>query len=47
MNFLKEQKAQTAIETLLIIVAAVVVAIIVGAYLKTFPGRVENEINNP
>jgi len=47
MKFLKEQKAQTAIETLLIIVAAVVVAIIVGMFLKSIPPQLEHKISNP
>ncbi|MFH1544748.1 MAG: hypothetical protein ABIE23_01475 [archaeon] len=41
-----EKKAQTAVETLLIVVAAVVMAIVVGAFIKSLPPQLESKANN-
>jgi len=42
---LKEEKAQGALEYLLMIAGAIVVAIVVGLYLKGIPGQAENAFN--
>jgi uncharacterized protein (UPF0333 family) len=44
-KLLKEEKAQTAIEYLLIIGGAIGVATIVGLYLKSIPRSREEDVN--
>jgi uncharacterized protein (UPF0333 family) len=41
-----EEKGQTALETLLIIAAAVILAAVVGLYLKSLPPRIEHKAKN-
>lgn len=41
-----EKKAQTAVETLLIVVAAVVMAIVVGAFIKSLPPQLEHRMKD-
>ncbi len=43
MKLGEEKKAQTSIEYLLILAAAVVLAVVVGLYLKSIPPRIHDE----
>ena len=45
MQLNSEQKAQTAVETMLMIAAAVIIAVAVGLYLKSIPPAVEHKVN--
>lgn len=46
MQFRKDSKAQAAVETMLMIAAAVVIAVAVGLFLKSIPPSIENTVNN-
>jgi Flp pilus assembly pilin Flp len=46
MQFKKDHKGQTAVETMLMIAAAVVIAVAVGLYLKSIPPTIENTITH-
>jgi uncharacterized protein (UPF0333 family) len=45
MKLCKEEKAQGALEYLIIIAGAIFVAAAVGLYLKSIPGQTENRLN--
>jgi uncharacterized protein (UPF0333 family) len=42
MNLKKEIKAQTALETILVLAAAVLIAVVVGMYIKSIPRKLHN-----
>lgn len=46
MQLNTDQKAQSAVETMLMIAAAVIIAVVVGLYLKSIPTSIENTVNN-
>ena len=46
MQFKNDQTAQSAVETMLMIAAAVVIAVAVGLYLKSIPQTLQNTVNN-
>ena len=45
MKFRDEEKAQGALEYLIILAGAVLVAVAVGWYLKNVPGQTEHKFN--
>lgn len=46
MTLTKEEKAQGALEYLILLAGAVFVAAVVGLYLKSIPGEIEPRLNN-
>lgn len=46
MNLFKEEKGQSSLEVLLLIAGAILIASIIGVYLKSLQGQIQPILNN-